>query len=260
MADTEQNLRIKVLGFVTKYERLPTKGGPLDENIDVKGFLVDAKGKRIMSDQEVDWVHYAPAHSPINTGTWERIKHIEVTDDMLSGEVTERLNFMRLKWEQIEPAYRAWKAGHEMPTSGTPLGLWPGVTAEKAEVLRRYGIRSVEDVRDLTEGQLDKVQLPGMRELRKEARAFLDNRGAAETARRDAERDAEIEALKAQLAETQAQFSAAMDMLSDASKAGAETIDDVRADLDALNVKYHHKAGIDTLRALRDEAKAGKAA
>lgn len=262
MAEITQDPLIKVIGFKTTFERLPVKGGPLDENLDFKGYKVDKVGRRIMEMMEVDWVSYAPAHSPINTQNWERIKHLEVTDEMLRGEVTEKLRSMKVRWDQIVPAYSAWKSGQEMPTLGTPLAAWPGVTQEKAEVLRRYGVRSVEDVRELVESQLDRIQLPGMRDLRKAAKLFLENKGAAETAERDTERDNEIAALKAQLAETNERFAAAMDLLEQQTQPSLDgtELDHVRAELDRRGIKYHHKAGLDTLKALLAEGQQGKAA
>lgn len=249
MAENNQDPMIKVLGFKTSYERLPVKGDVLDENVDDKGFRIDVKGKRIMENQEVDWVSYAPAHSPINTMNWERIKHLEVTDEMLSGEVTEKIRLMAVRWDQIEPAYRAWKSGHDVPVSGTPLAAWAGVTAEKAEVLRRYGIRTVEEIAQLAEGQLEKIQLPGMRALKKEANIFLEGRGAAESAQREAERDATIATLEERLREQDERMAAMMDLLEQKTNPSAE-IDGLRAELDRRGIKYHHKAGADTLRAL----------
>lgn len=260
MADANQGPMIRVLGFKTTYERLPVKGGVLDDNLDEKGFQLDDKGKRVMDLFEVDWVSYAPSHSPVNTMTWERVKHLEVTEEMLRGEETQKLNLMKLRWEQIKVAYDAWKSGNEVPVNGTPLGAWAGVTSEKAEVLRRFSIRTVEEVARLSEGQLEKVPLPGMRDLRKQASLFLETRGAAEAAAREAERDEEIAALKAQLADTNEKFSAAMDLLSERVAEPKGSIDDLRAELDSMGVKYHHKAGADTLRALLAEAKQEKAA
>lgn len=46
---------IKVIRFKTEYERLPVKGDPLNDTVDDRGFKLDAKGKRIMTMQEVDW-------------------------------------------------------------------------------------------------------------------------------------------------------------------------------------------------------------
>jgi hypothetical protein len=255
MADLTQDPLIKVIDFKTTFERLPVKAGPMDDNIDIKDFKIDAKGKRIMEMQEVDWVLYAPAHSPINTQNWERIKHIAVSDEMLQGEVTEKLRSMKVRWDQVAPKYQAWKAGHEVPLTGTPLAAWPGVTPEKAEVLRRYTIRTVEEVRDLVESQLERIQLPNMRDLRKAAGIFLQGRGAAEAAERETERDNEIAALKAQLTETNERFAAAMDLLEakTAPDAPGSELDHLRQELDRKGIKYHHKAGVETLRALLEE-------
>lgn len=254
--------KIRVLNFKTTYERLPIKGGPLDENLDEKGFKLDAKGKRIMEPREVDWVSYAPAHSPVNTVTEIRIKEVEVTDDMLQGEETEKLTLMRMRWSQIEPAYRAWKTGHEVPIDGTPLGAWAGVTAEKAEVLRRHAIRTVEEVRDLTEGQMEKIPLPGMRELRKQAGIFLQGMGAAEAALQRAESEARIAALEAQLAENNDRLSAAMDLLEQHTKPQepADEVSRLKAELDAKGIPYHPRHGVDTLRKLLAGAETSEAA
>lgn len=256
MSDSNQ-LRIRVLGFKTTYERLPVKGGPLDENLDERGYKLDGKGKRIMENVEVDWVLYAPSHSPVNTINEERVKHLTVTDAMLQGDVAEKTKLMALRWQQIEPAYKAWKAGHDLPMSGTSLAAWAGVTSEKAEVLRRYSIRTVEEVRDLTEGQMEKIPLPGMRDLRKQAGIFIAGKGASDAAARESDRDNEIAALKAQLSETQAQFSAAMDLLSEKTE---PSVDGLRAELTELGVTFHHKANAATLKALLAEAKQGRAA
>lgn len=249
---------IRVLAFKTTFERLPIKGDPLNDNLDPKGFKLDARGNRVMESQEVDWVNFAPSHSPVNTGTWERVRHIEVTEEMAAQEETEKLKLMKIRWNDIEPHYEAWKSGNVIPTNGTSLAAWAGVTSEKAEVLHSFKIRTVEDVRDLAESQMEKIPLPGMREMRKQARIFLEGKDAAESAARESERDNEIAALKAQLRETQEQFSAAMDLLSE--KNDEPSIESLRAELDDLGVTYHHKAGVPTLKGLLAEAKAGKAA
>lgn len=259
MADINQGAMIRVLGFKTTYERLPIKGGPLDEDLDDKGFKIDAKGKRLMENVEVDWVLYAPSHSPINTVNEERVKHLMVTDEMMRAEETEKRKLMSMRWSQIEPAYDAWKAGHEVPVNGTPLAAWAGVTSEKAEVLRRVSIRTVEEVAALSEGQMEKIPLPAMRELRKQAGIFLEGKGAAEAAAREADRDRQIEVLMAQNADLNEKFSAAMDMLADKAEEGP-TIAELRAELDGMGVRYHPNAGVETLKARLAEHKQSKAA
>lgn len=254
MANENQPAMIKVLGFKTTFERLPVKGDPLDDNVDERGYRLDAKGKRIIQPQEVDWVHYAPAHAPLTASTWDRVRQINPNDMETVPKSKEKLEYMKMKWSFIEPHYEAWKKGHEISINGTPLGMWAGITAEKAEVLRRYGIHSVEEVANLGESHLDKIPLPSMRSLRKEAKAFLENRGAADAAAREAARDDTISALQAKIDEQNERMAAMMDLLEQQAKATpqepADELSQIKAQLDARGIKYHHKAGIETLRGL----------
>ena len=249
MANEQQGPMIRILGFHQTYERLPIKGDAMNDEVDDRGFLVDEKGRRKLENVEVEWVTYAPSHSPLNANTSERIRHMKPTEELLngmSGDNGEKAAFMLARWRDIEPAYEAWKKGHELPVNGTPLAHWPGIVTAAADVLRQHGLRTVEEVRDLTESQLEKVRLPNMRDLRQSAKAFLDNAKVADAAERDVERDNRISELEERLA-------AAMELL-EAKTAPADELSELRAKLDAQGVKYHHKAGADTLRALLNEA------
>jgi hypothetical protein len=104
-------------------------------------------------------------------------------------------------WRQIEPHYIAWKQGTEIPESGIPLSAWAGVTVEQAEVLRKTGIRTVEEVSTLTEGQIGRVNLPGVRNLKQLAAEFLASRSGADTASKVTALAEQNDALKAQLEE-----------------------------------------------------------
>lgn len=252
MADDQRPL-VRVLRFHQTFERVAVKGNELIEDVDSRGFKIDEKGKRVLKNEEVDWVTYAPAHAPLTAATTERVRHLKPSQEMLEGEPSEKLKFMMARWAAIEPAYEAWKAGHELPIDGTPLGLWPGVTSAAADVLKQYGIRTVEEVRDLGDNQLEKIRLPNMREMRKMAKVFLENVAAASIAEREIERDNEVNSLKAALAEQQEKLDAAMALLEEQTKPKGNELDDLRAQLDAKGVKYHHKAGIETLRALLSE-------
>lgn len=202
---------IRVIGFKTSYEKLPVKGDPVAEKCDTKGYKLDASNRRILELQPEDWVTYSPSHSPLNTRTTERVRHL-LPDPALMGEDQdgEKLRFMTARWSQIEPAYEAFKAGREIPLNGTALAAWSGVTPEQAEVLRTAGIRTVEEVRDLPDGQLDRVRLPNMRDLRKQAGLFLANSDAAKAAEREAAKDAQI----AELVERQAAMEAMIEELT----------------------------------------------
>lgn len=204
MADTEIP-QIRVIAFKTSYDKLPVKGDPETEKCDAKGYKIDASGRRLMELQPEDWVTYSPKHSPLATRTTERVR-LMIPDPEKMGEDQdgEKLRFMTYRWNQIEPAYEAFKAGRDIPVNGTPLAAWSGVTPEQADVFRVAGIRTVEEVRDLTEGQADKVRLPNMRDMRKQAKLFLENTDAAKAAEREAQKDAQIEAMAERMAAMEA--------------------------------------------------------
>ena len=199
--------QIRVLGFKTKYEKLPIKGDPItDDDLDRHGYKINAKGERLRTLQEEHWVTYSPAHSPVNTATEERVR-LMIPDPARMGDDQdgEKLRFMTHRWGQIMPAYEAFKEGREIPIDGTPLSAWSGVQPEQAEVLRQHGLRTVEQVRDLADGgQIDRVRLPGMRELRAQAKLFLENNGAAEAAEREARKDAIIDEMAERMAAMEA--------------------------------------------------------
>lgn len=254
---------VRVLGFHQTFERVAVKGDPLKDDIDARGFKVDEKGKRVLQNAEVDWVTYAPSHAPLSTSTTERIRHLRPSQELLDdGDKGEKAAFMQARWEAIEPAYDAWKAGHELPTNGMPLAHWPGVTAAMADVLRQYGIRTVEEVRDLGDGHLEKIRLPNMREMRNSARSFLENVRASEASQREVERDNEVEALKEALKEQNERLEAAMALLEQktaptANDGGADDdLEALRAELKAKGIQFHHKAGAATLKALLEEGAA----
>ena len=105
------------------------------------------------------------------------------------------------RWAQIEPAYRAWKHGEEVPQHGTPLAAWPGISTEQASALRAMGLRTVEDVRDATDGIITKVPFPGGRELRDAAKVFLSSADKVKLASEMGELKSENATLKEQLEE-----------------------------------------------------------
>lgn len=204
MAETQLPM-IRISGFKTTYANLPVKGNPLNEDCDRKGYKLDKRGERILELQSEDWVTYSPAHSPIFTATTERVRTM-IPDPAHMGDDQdgEKLRFMTHRWGQIEPAYEAFKKGHELPIVGTPLSIWSGINMEQAEILRQHSIRSIEEVRDLTDGQLEKVRLPNMRDLRSQAKLFLESTGAAAAAEREARKDAIIDEMAERMAAMEA--------------------------------------------------------
>jgi hypothetical protein len=118
----------------------------------------------------------------------------------------------RMRWEIIGPAYKAWKAGQDIPVNGTPLAAWSGITPEQAEIVRSFGLRTVEEVAAATDGIVSKVQLPGMRDIRDNARLFIESADQNKLAAQMAEKDREIASMRADMEELR-------QMLIEASKA-----------------------------------------
>lgn len=155
----------------------------------------------------VDWVELASADAMGETGefaitTWTRIDKLRPPERMGNSE---KKTLMEIRWSHIEPHYEAWRKGHAIPETGTPLGAWHGVTAEQAERLRAVGIATVEGLAELTENQLAKPVLPNLRRLKEQAALWLE--GAS-----DAEKDRRI-------AELEERLNAAMDLIEQATAA-----------------------------------------
>jgi hypothetical protein len=123
-----------------------------------------------------------------------RIREAPDPDDVAS-------NIARDRWMFVERHYDAWKAGQEAPEHGTPLAAWPGITAEQAEVMRTAGLRSVEDIASATDSVINRINLPGVRDVQASAKLFLGSLDTQRTADALAEKDKQISVLSEQLEE-----------------------------------------------------------
>lgn len=131
--------------------------------------------------EPVDMVLLAPsgeAHS--KTQTWHRVDKLrppeEIDDSRRNADTYVAMN---ARWSVIGPAYDAWKDGTEIPETGTPLAAWSGVSPEIAEVLKGMSIRTVEDVRDMSESTFTKLPVPNARKLPQLAKEYLEGSDAA---------------------------------------------------------------------------------
>lgn len=148
-----------------------------------------------------DWVRYAPVHD-INTVTEEMVNALRPPENGLERDDEGlKMGYMQALWSQIEPHYLAWKQGTEVPANGIPLSAWAGVTAEEAEVFRKAGVRTVEEVSTMTEGQLNRVMLPGIRAKKQLAAEFLASRDSTANASKITALEEQNAALQAQIAQ-----------------------------------------------------------
>jgi len=144
----------------------------------------------------VDMVEYCAPGMAQRSTTVAPVSHLSrvreaIDPDDVAGDLARR------RWGLIRPLYEAWKQNQEIPTNGTPLGAWSGITQEQADVLRQFGLRTVEDVAEATDSVVSRVPLPGVRNLQVIAKNFLGSRDQARVAEDMARKDGEIASLKA---------------------------------------------------------------
>ena len=100
--------------------------------------------------------------------------------------------------------WSAFLQKREPPVSGTPLSVWPGVTATEVSILRDKSVKTVEQLAELPEHDLRNYPSNILR-LKQQARAFLENQvGHAAMTRLETENDklmARVAALEKALAE-----------------------------------------------------------
>ena len=136
--------------------------------------------------KEHDWVLYAPASNIKDAQTWERVDRLKPLDDdddkhRRDPMGTKKMH-MKAVWSFIEPAYKAWKSGNELPETGTPLVAWSAVNAAQVAEFKKVGIKTVEDVAGITDGVIQKIKLPQVARLRGLAVDYLASADSVELA------------------------------------------------------------------------------
>lgn len=166
------------------------------------------------------WVKYCNRNMPQSTATEERLRHLDpanLRNDGNTETAGEKRQFFEYRWAQIKPAFDAWVDGQTLPEYGIPLAAWPAINPEQVAMFLASGIKSVEDVRDLSENNIAKIRLPNVRDLKRQALAYIEGLGSKEALEREAARDAKITGLEEQLA-------AAMALLEEQAALNAETM------------------------------------
>lgn len=162
-------------------------------------FRKDPKGELV----PVDLVYYSPKGDAKTQLIKEVRKLAQVHDIENVGDNIAAIRANRL-WNVIKPNYEHWKTNNEMPTHGTPLAAWPGVTKSMADILRNAGLPTVEDVRDASEIVLNKTGIPNVLKIRDMAQKFLANEDSSKAAAQLSTLESENAELKAQMAEMMA--------------------------------------------------------
>lgn len=151
-----------------------------------------------------DWVRFAASDSLLTSQTWQRVSEMRPKNvDGRRDPKGVKTAYFRARWEKVSPLYESWKEGNELPETGTPLAVWGGVNSAQVQALNAQGIRTVEDVAEMSDNVVDRVRLPNVRKLRGAAQEYLASRDNAEMATDLAAAKAEIEAMRAELAAMQ---------------------------------------------------------
>jgi len=180
---------------------IPTKLGVVDMRI------VKFETRYVVKEGELpradDWVYLCPPGSSDRSVSTKRVSQLL--------KIKPEREVMYALRQIVEPAYQAWKQGHAVPETGTPLGAWPALSPDQAEAFRTIGIRTVEEVRGMNEREMNRIQIPGIRGFPEMAGRYLDSLDKTTTNRRLKKKDEEVaelkeanEELKAQLAELMA--------------------------------------------------------
>lgn len=171
----QRRSHVVALGFYTEYEPDPNNPGEM------------------VAKDYVKWGRRGDLQYTINV---EKVDRVKKPFKQMEGGAP----MPNPVWEAIRPAYEAWKSGQETPVNGIPLEAWPGLNHTQVRILRESHIRCVEDLAAVTDGDLPKVRLPKMRDLRDRAKAFLvAKEGDAKVEAVLASRDEKIANLEAQL-------------------------------------------------------------
>jgi hypothetical protein len=143
--------------------------------------IVEFKTQYRATKDPVDWVLISPIGPDLDkTQTWHRVDKIRPPENV-DDNVRDSLSYqdMAAKWSVIGPAYEAWKSGNELPETGTPLDAWSGVTRDQAKFMKDMGVRTVEDVRDMSDATMEKLRIPNARALPGLAKKYLEGESAA---------------------------------------------------------------------------------
>jgi hypothetical protein len=152
-----------------------------------------------------DWVLIAPLGEAVErTQTWHRVKSLMPPAEA-SETVKDSAWFKDLeeKWEVIGPAYEQFSKGNEIPETGTPIVTWSAVTPEQVDVLKKYGITTVELAAEMSESTVQKLHWPSSRKLPELAKAWLDGKDKVETDKALSEANERIRVMEEMLREMQ---------------------------------------------------------
>lgn len=120
---------------------------------------------------------------------------------------------------RFAPIYKQWKSDAAAPISGTPLDQWPAASTNFIDEMRMYGVRTVEQLADLSDGVA--MNNVGWVTMRTKAAAWLEQAKDDGVTQRLA---VENETLKKRLDEMQEQMAQILSAQSGKRGRGARSV------------------------------------
>ena len=146
-----ESLPITVHRFYTVYEDDPKNPGTLRER---------------------DMVEYGPIGQGARTRCVERIDIMSKPNKVAGANPATQA--AQVLWAYIKPRYEAWKGNQDLPETGTPLAAWNHLTQTQAEYLRVHGIKTVEEVAQLTDTHFNQFKgIHNLRSITEAAKRFV---------------------------------------------------------------------------------------
>lgn len=103
--------------------------------------------------------------------------------------------------KRFSELYRKWRANEAAPITGTPLTEWPAASTSFIDEMRSYGIRTIEQLAELSDGIA--MSNPGWLTMRTRAQGFLqaakDNAAAESLAVQNRQLQEQLAAMQAQI-------------------------------------------------------------
>lgn len=155
--------------------------------------------------REVDWVEYGPIGNLDLVSNIEKISRLAKVIDRADAADNAAVQLANIRWDAIRPQYEAWKAGRSGHVDGTPLAAWNRLSPEQADVLRIKGVKTVEEIAALGDTHIQRLGLPGMREVIADAKRFLAATDASAVQQDLRAKDEQLAAQRDELAEMKAQ-------------------------------------------------------
>lgn len=149
----------------------------------------------------VDMVLLAPKGEAFErTKTWHRVKSLVPKDNGDPNDMSYTVQ--KGRWEMvIGPAYEAWKANQEIPENGTALMTWPALDGSQVEILRKMGLRTIEDVAAMGDADAKALPWPDARKMPEMAAKWLEGQSLADKDRENEELRQRVAAMEEMLAE-----------------------------------------------------------